>query len=85
VFVFSSHDPLIRILPELPPVWSENEEREALPVTSDEKGALPIARRPLTRPTIGIAACCARTSSGHAAAAPPSVARNVRRAMWLAM
>jgi hypothetical protein len=26
-------------------VWSENEEREALPVTSDEKGALPIARR----------------------------------------
>jgi hypothetical protein len=27
-------------------VRSANEERETLPVTSDEKGALPIARRP---------------------------------------
>jgi hypothetical protein len=29
-------------------------------------------------------ACCARAASGHAAAAPPSVAKNFRRAMWLA-
>jgi hypothetical protein len=26
-------------------VWGANQEREALPVTSDEKGALPVARR----------------------------------------
>jgi hypothetical protein len=32
-----------------------------------------------------IADCCARTVSGHAAAAPPSVAKNFRRSMWLAM
>jgi len=30
-------------------------------------------------------ACCARAASGHAAAAPPSVAKNFRRPMWLAM
>jgi hypothetical protein len=30
--------------------------------------------------------CCARAASGHAVAAPPmSVAKNVRRSMWLAM
>jgi hypothetical protein len=29
--------------------------------------------------------CCALTASGHAAAAPPSVAKNFRRSMWLAM
>ena len=29
--------------------------------------------------------CCARPASGHAAAAPPSVAKNFRRPMWLAM
>jgi hypothetical protein len=29
--------------------------------------------------------CCARAASGHAAAAPPSVAKNFRRSMWLAM
>jgi hypothetical protein len=34
--------------------------------------------------TTGIAGCCARAASGHAAA-PPSVAKNFRRAMWLAM
>jgi hypothetical protein len=28
---------------------------------------------------------CARAASGQAAAAPPSVAKNFRRAMWLAM
>src|SRR5262249_5950709 len=32
-----------------------------------------------------IAGCCARAASGHAAAAPPSVAKNFRRPMWLAM
>src|SRR5262245_5663963 len=36
---------------------------------------------PITR----IAGCCARAASGHATAAPPSVAKNFRRAMWLAM
>jgi hypothetical protein len=30
-------------------------------------------------------ACCARAASGHAAAAPPSVAKNFRRPMWLAI
>jgi hypothetical protein len=29
----------------------------------------------------GIAACCARAASGHAAAPPSSVAKNFRRAM----
>ena len=29
--------------------------------------------------------CCARAASGHAAAAPPSAAKNFRRPMWLAM
>ena len=38
---------------------------------------------PLRNPIIGIACCCARAASGHAAA-PPSVAKNLRRAMWLA-
>jgi hypothetical protein len=33
----------------------------------------------------GIADCCARALSGHAIAAPPSVAKNFRRSMWLAM
>jgi hypothetical protein len=29
--------------------------------------------------------CCARAVSGHAAAAPPSAAKNFRRSMWLAI
>jgi hypothetical protein len=29
--------------------------------------------------------CCARAVSDHAAAAPPSVAKNFRRSMWLAI
>jgi hypothetical protein len=33
----------------------------------------------------GIPGCCARAASGHAAAAPPSVAKNFRRSIWLAM
>jgi hypothetical protein len=33
----------------------------------------------------GIAGGCARTAGGHAAAAPPSAAKNFRRPMWLAM
>jgi hypothetical protein len=33
---------------------------------------------------IGIG-CCARAANGHAAAAPPSVAKDFRRPMWLAM
>src|SRR5439155_22381546 len=32
----------------------------------------------------GIAACCARATTGHAAA-PPNAAKNFRRPMWLAM
>jgi hypothetical protein len=39
----------------------------------------------LKYPIAGIAGCCARAPSGHAAAAPPSVAKNSRRPMWLAM
>jgi hypothetical protein len=38
----------------------------------------------LTKPTTGIARCCARAASGHDAA-PPTVAKNLRRSMWLAM
>jgi len=34
---------------------------------------------------LGITACCVRAASGHAAAAPLSVAKNFRRSMWLAM
>jgi hypothetical protein len=37
----------------------------------------------MRNPTTGIAGCCARAASGHAAA-PPSVAKNFRRSMWLA-
>jgi hypothetical protein len=40
--------------------------------------------RLLMNPITGTA-CCARAASGHAAAAPPSVAKNFRRPMWLAM
>jgi hypothetical protein len=36
-------------------------------------------------PVTGMADCCARAASGHTAAAPPSVAKNFRRPMWLAM
>jgi hypothetical protein len=37
-------------------------------------------------PMVGsLPACCARAASGHATAAPPSVAKNFRRPMWLAM
>jgi hypothetical protein len=39
------------------------------------------SRKPMT----GIVDCCARAVSGHAAAAPPSAAKNFRRLMWLAM
>jgi hypothetical protein len=38
----------------------------------------------LKYPMTGIG-CCAPAASGHAAAAPPSVAKNFRRPMWLAM
>jgi hypothetical protein len=33
----------------------------------------------LRNPTTGIAGCCARAASGHAAAAPPSSVMNSRR------
>jgi len=36
-------------------------------------------------PIMGRIACCARAASGYATAAPPSVAKNFRRPMWLAM
>src|SRR5262249_54649173 len=40
----------------------------------------------LRNPIAGIAGCCACAARGHAAAAlPSSVAKNFRRAMWLAM
>src|SRR5215831_8131411 len=48
-------------------------------------GAYPLDVWPLRNPTTGIGGCCARAASGHAAAAPPSVAKNFRRLMWLAM
>src|SRR5262249_36469699 len=49
-------------------------------------GAYPLDVWPLRNPTTGIVRRCARAASGHVAAAPQtSVARNVRRAMWLAM
>ena len=35
--------------------------------------------RPLTNPTTGIVACCARAASGHAVATPPSSDTNSRR------
>jgi len=40
---------------------------------------------PPKNPITGIAGCCARAASGHATAALPSVAKNFRRPMWLAM
>jgi len=43
-----------------------------------------LSDEPLRNPVIGFAGCCARAASGHAAA-PPSVAKNFRRPMWLAM
>jgi hypothetical protein len=33
----------------------------------------------MQNPTTGIAGCCARAASGHAAAAPPSRVMNARR------
>jgi hypothetical protein len=36
-------------------------------------------------PTTGIAGCCARAASGHAAAAPPSSVMNSRRPMKAVM
>jgi len=45
------------------------------------RGQARLPRNPIT----GIAGCCARAASGHIAAAPPSVAKNFRRPMWLAM
>jgi hypothetical protein len=44
-------------------------------------GADKLLRNPIT----GIPVCCARAASGHAAAAPPSLAKNFRRSMWLAI
>src|SRR5262249_23250957 len=39
-----------------------------------------------TNPIVGsLPACCARAARGHAAAAPPSVTKNFRRATWFAM
>jgi hypothetical protein len=52
------------------------------PSTKNPTSAAVESRR---NPTTGIAGCCARAGSGHAATAPPSVARNFRRPMWLAM
>jgi hypothetical protein len=37
--------------------------------------------RGLTRPTTGIAGCCARAASGHAAVAPPMSVMTSRRPM----
>src|SRR5262249_24864402 len=47
--------------------------------------AKPVAGVLLRNPATGIAACCARTASGHAAAAPPSVAKDFRRPMVTAI
>src|SRR5262249_22184928 len=43
--------------------------------------AKPVAGVLLRNPTTGIAGCCARAASGHAATAPPSAAINSRRPM----
>jgi hypothetical protein len=37
--------PTTRAIPESPPLRSANQKREALPVTSDKKGALSVAWR----------------------------------------
>jgi hypothetical protein len=47
--------------------------------------AIGLGDKLLRNPITGIASCCARAASGHAAAAPPSVAKNFRRSIWLAM
>jgi hypothetical protein len=39
--------------------------------------AVALPRTPITR----VVACCARAERGHAAAAPPSIAKNFRRPM----
>src|SRR5262245_50602751 len=36
-------------------------------------------------PTTGIGEGCVRAASGHTTVAPPSVGKNFRRSMWLAM
>jgi len=48
-------------------------------------GAYPSGDAPCRNPITGIVGCCARAASGHAAPAPPSVAKNFRRPMKLAM
>src|SRR5262245_53078411 len=50
--------------------------RQPWPVNG-HRGTVPLKRKLVT----GIAVCCARAASCHAAAAPPSVAKNFRRAM----
>jgi len=45
----------------------------------DRDFIIPLLTKPIT-----VTACSARAASGHAAA-PPSVAKNFRRWMWLAM
>jgi len=37
--------PTARPIPDSPAVWSPDKERQALPVTSDQKGTLSLARR----------------------------------------
>src|SRR5258705_11145369 len=39
----------------------------------------------LRNPTTGVPACCAGAASGHAAVAPPSSVRNLRRLMGLSL
>jgi len=54
-------------------------------VSSQRLWVVPNCTELLTSNANNIAGYCARAASGHAAAAPPSVAKNFRRPMWLAM
>jgi hypothetical protein len=61
-------------------LWSENVHKFAT-----GKVRANIGRLATQMPITGNASRCARAASGHAAAAPPSVAENFRRPMWLAI
>ena len=57
-------DPEVLVLEEAGVAQALTERRERIRTAAGEK--------PLSNPITGIAGCCARAASGHAAAAPPS-------------
>jgi hypothetical protein len=71
---------LMPLQPQQPPsasptVRGANQEREALPVTSDEKGALPVARR---RKLVAAALLASAMDNTETASAPRAQLRSGR-------